>query len=444
MRGNKFALMVGILVLGAALLGIPRWVNGTSLAAPLAGPGLSIPDQIQATPGSTVLIPVSFLPDGSQIASMVFSIDFDDTWLTFDPGVEDAVVFSLPSGQGFSGGCSLDADDPTGEIDCYILDFQDPLDPLPEGVIVRIKLQVGNPTYTTVANVGFSQNPAPSFGDVDGQSEPPGTIDSGSVLISAIDLEPSGYLPFLSKAPQYIPPTPTTTPTSTPTATSTPEPGVTYTPTPTTSATDTPTNTPLPPTDTPTPTETSTGPTPTPTNTPNPCEDLIDNGGFETRDAWVIPVTIYSAEYSSVQVHSGSWSMRTGIVDPDDDIESYSSAWQEVTIPADADSVTLYFWAYPISQEVNYFSTLLRPVGPNSLEQVDDDLQYVAVVDEFGSTVIEFFMLSNSRTWEFHTLSLLDYAGQTIQVVFGTINDGLLWQGVTAMYVDDVTLNVCR
>ena len=48
----------------------------------------------------------------------------------------------------------------------------------------------------------------------------------------------------------------------------------------------------------------------------------------------------------------------------------------------------------------------------------------------------------NNRTWEYKTVFLNEYIGQSISVDFGTYNDG--FGGVTAMYVDDVTLSICR
>jgi hypothetical protein len=461
MRPDRQSIAVIILSLFAiAFLGISIHSGRLSLAAPLSGPGLSIPDEIPADPGSTVIIPVSFSANGSQIASLVFSIDYDEEWLTFDPDAEDAVVFDLPNGKGFNGSCSSDVSDLDGEIDCFVLDFSQPLDPLPDGVLVYIKLYTGNPSPGVIADVNFSSDPFPSFGDVDGNSVPAGTIDSGSVAIGDVQLEPTktatvmppmepaAYLPILANAEPYIPPTRTPTPTSTATetATSTPTetmpPGVTATATATATPTSTGTST---STATPTGTEPTPSLTPTPTSTTNPCQDVIVNGGFESVGGWYIPNTTYPAEYSIAQHHSGDWSMRTGIVNPGDDVYSYSSTRQQVSIPSDADSAILSFWVYPISGEASYISSLLRPVGPFRGPQIQDDLQYMAVLDINDNLIsIEFSMLSNGQAWETHAVDLLSYKGQTIKVEFGTINDGNPGQGVTAMYVDDVVLNICR
>ena len=446
---TKGLLGVGLLVFlcGLALLSLPGWAGSGSLAAPLAGPGLMIPDQIQASPGSSVVIPVTFTANGTQIASMAFSIDYNQQWLSFDPDVPDAVVLNLPSGEGFVGGCSHDATDTDGEIDCYVLDFSEPLDALPDGVFLEFILQVGNPLSPVVANVNFATDPSPSFGNTEGQSEAAGLIESGSVMIGQVEVEPVGWLPYLAKADQYIPPTRTPTPVATKTATFTPTvtetlpPGVTLTPTPTATNTQPPqaTNTP-----TPTATATQAGNTPTPTATTNPCEDIINNGDFEAvGEAWEIPITVYPAAWSQAQAHSGAWSMRTGIVDPLYDVYSYSDTYQDVYIPADADSATLGFWIYTSSEEakLGYLQTLLQPLGPFTERTFANDFQYMLVLvgPDF---YFEWTDLRDMQAWEYRTVDLTAYKGQTISVDFGTYNDG--WDGVSAMYVDDVTLSICH
>ena len=75
-----------------------------------------------------------------------------------------------------------------------------------------------------------------------------------------------------------------------------------------------------------------------------PCVEGITNGGFESAGDWEIPLTGYPAGYTTAAAYSGDRSMRVGIVEPADDIYSYSSARQAVTIPADTISATLRFW----------------------------------------------------------------------------------------------------
>jgi len=182
---------------------------------------------------------------------------------------------------------------------------------------------------------------------------------------------------------------------------------------------------------------------PTPTPTPTPDTELIINGGFESEAGWQTPITSHPAGYSTTQAHGGARSMRTGIEDSQDNVYSYSSAWQAVSIPSNTVAATLHFWEYPVSQETEAWE-MEGPMpfsGDPRLLQVTDDTQYLLILDQQGDwldTVL--WRRSNARTWLEHTHDLIQYAGQTIRLHFGTLNDGQ--DGVTAMYVDDVSLQV--
>jgi bacillopeptidase F (M6 metalloprotease family) len=109
------------------------------------------------------------------------------------------------------------------------------------------------------------------------------------------------------------------------------------------------------------------------------------------------------------------------------DAQSYSSIYQAVTIPASAASATLSFWYYPICQDsypydwqemIIYTSSwgfITRPMGK---------------------------ICSNSQTWTHYTYDLSAYKGQTIILYFNVYNDGVGCLK-TAMYLDDVSVQVC-
>jgi len=157
---------------------------------------------------------------------------------------------------------------------------------------------------------------------------------------------------------------------------------------------------------------------------PPPCTELIVNGGFEADEGWDIPLTAYPAGYSTIRAHGGDRSMRLGIEAAGDNVESYSSAQQTVAIPAEAASVTLSFWRYPVSGDTAH------------------DLQYAVILDEDGQWVDTLLWdRSDAQEWLRAEYDLTSYAGQTITLRFGVYNDGT--GGVTAMYVDDVSLRVC-
>jgi hypothetical protein len=226
---------------------------------------------------------------------------------------------------------------------------------------------------------------------------------------------------------------PTATPTITPTPTVTPTPTATPTPTLTPTLGPSPTSTPTPP----------GGATPTATATPSICDDGIDNGGFEQTSDWIIPITEFSAGYSTSQAHAGSRSMRTGIIYTVHNRFSYSDAAQVVTIPASSDDVLLRMWIYPLSEES---MSLALPAIPQSTifgkEALSNDVQYVIVLDRFDNWIDTLlWQRSDSQKWDLHTFDLSNYSGEMIKIQFGTYNDGL--GGVTAMYVDDVSLQIC-
>jgi hypothetical protein len=121
--------------------------------------------------------------------------------------------------------------------------------------------------------------------------------------------------------------------------------------------------------------------------------------------------------------------MRLGITDQSD-IESWSSIYQEVTIPGDAVSATLSFWYYPLCQDT-----------------VEYDWQGVAIFDpSWSQPPLAWAMpqiCSDSQTWTHRTFDLTAYRGQTIIVYFNVKNDGLD-NLKTAMYLDDVSVQICQ
>jgi hypothetical protein len=229
-------------------------------------------------------------------------------------------------------------------------------------VIVNITLRTKNPTSPVAAKAGFSaSSPPTSFGNSTGGSVPGSTLD-GSVQIGA-GFPSMAYLPLIWKniiTPPTPVPTVTVTPSDTPTVT--PDPSVT----------------PTPPT----------------------CSNIMVNSGFEDDDGWVLPITNYTAAYSTEQPRNGDWSMRTGIDPPDFNIYSYSSARQQVKISSNAASALLSLWVYPISGETSL--TLAAPeltIGePVDIQSFSDDFQYILVLDPYGNLIETLDIdLSNTR-----------------------------------------------
>jgi len=158
---------------------------------------------------------------------------------------------------------------------------------------------------------------------------------------------------------------------------------------------------------------------------PNPseCTNLVKNGGFESNQAWYIPVTEFSAGYSTTFYRSGSRSMRTGIYYQAHNRYSYSDARQAVTLPGSLTSARLSFYLLP------------------NTTASGNDRQYVLILDQYGNWIDTLIWQLKDQGWVYKEFNLISYAGDTIQINFGSYNDG--YGGVTSLYVDDVRLDVC-
>jgi hypothetical protein len=170
--------------------------------------------------------------------------------------------------------------------------------------------------------------------------------------------------------------------------------------------------------------------------------ELIQNGNFETDSSWYIPATEYTAGYSTTQAHQGLRSMRCGITDPAANKYSYSSARQTINIPGSVTSAILDFWIYPQSTETGLLAlpANLMHVTPNEVHSTND-YQFVMLLDQYGNILQTLVaQRTNDRAWIHFNFDLTQYAGDTVQVYFAAYNDG--WGGVTAMYIDDVSLKV--
>lgn len=188
-------------------------------------------------------------------------------------------------------------------------------------------------------------------------------------------------------------------------------------------------------------------PTPPPPDPPQVvCSDTIINGGFEVQDnSWLLPITPMPADYSTAQFNNGAWSMRTGIVESDKNVNSFSSALQRVTIPADATSADLSFYLYQQSTEDNMLlipESIETVLAPTAMEMRYGDAQWVLILNQHLKELERLVSTrSNEQSWRQYEFDLSAYAGRTVLLYFGTFNNG--WDGRTAMFVDDVVLDVC-
>jgi hypothetical protein len=195
---------------------------------------------------------------------------------------------------------------------------------------------------------------------------------------------------------------------------------------------------------TPTPTPTP-GPTPVPQPTPVPgtCNEGFLNTGFETNDGWDIPITVFSAGYSTDAAHTGVRSMRNGIPYYVMDRYSYSDAYQVASIPLTVDTSTIGMWIYPISGELATAAVANQPTAELLTSATSaGDVQYVLVLDRYGNWIDTLlWQRKNSQVWTYHTFDVSKWIGTTIRLQFGVYNNG--YSGATSMYVDDTSLQLC-
>ena len=104
---------------------------------------------------------------------------------------------------------------------------------------------------------------------------------------------------------------------------------------------------------------------------------------------------------------------------------SFSTAYQSMDVPADAQHVMLSFWYYPLCADTAH------------------DYQYVLVLDDATGGILEWLLnvRSDTQRWTSSQHSLDAYRGRRIRISFGVYNDGTA--GATSMYVDDVAVLAC-
>jgi hypothetical protein len=102
-------------------------------------------------------------------------------------------------------------------------------------------------------------------------------------------------------------------------------------------------------------------------------------------------------------------------------------------------------WLYPESGEALDLPLAPMPDPESTVwgrEPLASDVQYLLILDQYYNWIDTLlWMRDDSSQWEYIEFDLEDYAGWFIYLQWGTYNDG--WGGITSMYVDDVSLQVC-
>ncbi|MCW5849669.1 MAG: hypothetical protein KIT87_06275 [Anaerolineae bacterium] len=222
----------------------------------------------------------------------------------------------------------------------------------------------------------------------------------------------------------------------------------------------TPTPTPTLGADTPTPTRTVT-PTRTASPTASLCPNILRNSGFEDNTAWQHPITPRTADYTSAEHFAGSRAMRLGIEPPGSDVYSYSTAYQQVSIPSNATRATLVFYYKPFTEEAEwtakadedwswYDPAAVIAGRANKAEDMNTpawatarDWQEALILDYYYRPLATVFRsASNAVQWRRVEYDLTRYKNQTINVYFNALNNGTGGRR-TWMYLDEVYIYIC-
>jgi len=178
------------------------------------------------------------------------------------------------------------------------------------------------------------------------------------------------------------------------------------------------------------PTQTEEGPSASPNvaniAVPAGCTDLLVNGDMEKTGGWRLSNTPRRAAYAKTQVHSGTTSLRLGLLPGDANKFAHSSAYQPLTIPADAKKVTLRYWEWTGggASDWDYREILLLVGDPRLLAKLERS------------------RTEGNEQWSERRFDLTPYRGKTFFVYFNVFNNGIgrrKWS-----FIDDVSVTSCR
>ncbi len=153
------------------------------------------------------------------------------------------------------------------------------------------------------------------------------------------------------------------------------------------------------------------------------CTNLLINSDMESNTGWVFGDTPARAHYATDRYLSPYRSILLGISGVPN-AHSYSSMQQLVNVPMGS-SLRLRAHVYPMSQPYD-----------------GDDAQELIIMNSAGQPLRRVWTsISNAHAWQALEFDLSDFMGMPIGIYFNVFNDGA--EGVTAMYIDDVTLEIC-
>lgn len=171
---------------------------------------------------------------------------------------------------------------------------------------------------------------------------------------------------------------------------------------------------------------------------PSSCQSILINGGFETNEGWHFGIDPVKGVFTNEQVSVGGRSVLLG--NPpnrgDENVKTYSSIRQPVTIPANVEQLQLRWRRLDISEEG-------ATANPSS-NQDRQDVIILSAYPDLEPIEIVSRLRCNSSQWEEFAVNLdaERYAhDRNVVVYFNVFNDGL--GGRSWSYLDNVELLVC-
>lgn len=174
--------------------------------------------------------------------------------------------------------------------------------------------------------------------------------------------------------------------------------------------------------------------TPWPTLPPPPpgCVNFIANGSFERFDDWEIGESPVPPRYTNETARSGARSMLLGSPPgAGDNVASYSSIRQLVSVPWSASQVQLRWWQAAFSQE---------PALPGAGRE-DDRQEVILLTPNLGVMEVLARFRNTDGVWQQRALDLTGFRGRSFFVYFNVFNNAD--PARTWLYLDDIELLVC-
>lgn len=153
------------------------------------------------------------------------------------------------------------------------------------------------------------------------------------------------------------------------------------------------------------------------------CTNLVVDSSLESGSGWITKSSGNYPVFSSRLTHTGKQAAYLAGADNAHDLLATT-----LKLPADQTSITLRFWWQIQSQENSRFQDTLT----------------VLLADSQGKALQTLDGLSSrdmSNQWQQHTITLNQFASQTVQLQFIARTDG---EAATDFFVDDVEVVACK